>query len=107
MREMNLMQDFPPNPIHKPGYRLNGTMSLKVLTSTLASGFPLFAALSSRERSAPRYSFRDGMLVLQITEDQQPWCPEFDGEVKLPVSKRDYLPDPSAADRVSSSSELD
>ena len=22
------------------------------------------------------------MLVLQITEEQQPWCPEFDGEVK-------------------------
>jgi len=30
----------------------------------------------------PRYVFRDGALVLQITKDQQPWCPEFDGEVK-------------------------
>lgn len=30
----------------------------------------------------PSYIFRDGTLVLQITENQQPWCPEFDGEVK-------------------------
>ena len=28
------------------------------------------------------YSLQNGSLVLQITKDQQPWCPEFDGEVK-------------------------
>jgi hypothetical protein len=37
---------------------------------------------SSRERSAPRYTFRDGTVILQIAQDHQPWCPEFDGDVK-------------------------
>lgn len=32
--------------------------------------------------SKPKFMFRGGSLVLQITEDQKPWCPEFNGEVK-------------------------
>jgi hypothetical protein len=38
---------------------------------------------SSRERSAARYELRDGMLRLLIEADQQPWCPELDGEVRV------------------------
>jgi hypothetical protein len=38
---------------------------------------------SSRERAAPRYAFEDGRLVLQIGADQQPWCPEWDGETRV------------------------
>jgi hypothetical protein len=37
---------------------------------------------SSRKKSKPNYKLKDSCLVLQITEDQQPWCPEFNGEVK-------------------------
>lgn len=37
---------------------------------------------SSRIQSAPVYSFENECLCLHITEDQQPWCPEFNGEVK-------------------------
>lgn len=37
---------------------------------------------SSRERSKPNYMIREGNLVLQITQTQQPWCPEFNGDVK-------------------------
>src|SRR5690606_11652189 len=37
---------------------------------------------SSRAQSAPRYTLQDSCLVLQITRDQQPWCPEFDGFVR-------------------------
>ncbi|MBZ0295412.1 MAG: glycoside hydrolase family 16 protein, partial [Anaerolineae bacterium] len=32
--------------------------------------------------SVPNYHFEDGSLVLEITKDQQPWCPEFDGAVR-------------------------
>jgi hypothetical protein len=39
---------------------------------------------SSRERSAARYEIGDGLLRLLIEEDQQPWCPELDGDI--PVS---------------------
>jgi hypothetical protein len=37
---------------------------------------------SSREKSKPNYEIRDGNLILKITENQQPWCPEFNGDVK-------------------------
>lgn len=38
---------------------------------------------SSRSQAAARYRVGDGRLVLQITEDQQPWCPEFDGTTRV------------------------
>ena len=38
---------------------------------------------SSREASAPRYALRDGALRLMIEADQQPWCPEFDGWLRV------------------------
>jgi hypothetical protein len=38
---------------------------------------------SSRERSAARYELREGCLHLLITADQQPWCPEWDGEIRV------------------------
>jgi hypothetical protein len=38
---------------------------------------------SSRERSAARYEVGGGHLRLLITRDQQPWCPELDGEVRV------------------------
>ena len=38
---------------------------------------------SSRERSAARYEVGGGQLRLLIEADQQPWCPELDGEVRV------------------------
>ena len=38
---------------------------------------------SSRERSAARYEVGDGQLRLLIEADQQPWCPELDGQVRV------------------------
>jgi len=38
---------------------------------------------SSRERAAARYGLRDGTLRLLIEEDQEPWCPELDGEIRV------------------------
>jgi beta-glucanase (GH16 family) len=38
---------------------------------------------SSREQSAPRYRLANGTLALRIEADQNPWCPEFDGNVKV------------------------
>jgi hypothetical protein len=38
---------------------------------------------SSRERSAARYEIGDGALQLRIDADQEPWCPEYDGEVRV------------------------
>ena len=38
---------------------------------------------SSRERSAARYELDGTCLRLLIAADQQPWCPELDGEVRV------------------------
>src|SRR5262245_5220340 len=38
---------------------------------------------SSRARSAARYAVGGGVLRLRIDEDQEPWCPELDGDVKV------------------------
>lgn len=37
---------------------------------------------SSRERTAARYTIGGGELRLRIDEDTEPWCPEFDGDVR-------------------------
>ena len=38
---------------------------------------------SSRRRAAARYRLGDGCLRLRIDEDQEPWCPELDGSVRV------------------------
>ena len=38
---------------------------------------------SNRERSAARYRVGDGCLHLPIEDDQQAWCPELDGDVRV------------------------
>lgn len=40
---------------------------------------------SSRAATVPRYRIEDGTLKLLIEEGQQPWCPEFDGNVTCSV----------------------
>lgn len=78
-----MTHDFPANPLTRPGYVLEWHDEFDGPdldpTKWLPSYLPHW---SSRQQSAPRYRFQDGMLVLQITADQQPWCPEFDGLVK-------------------------
>lgn len=37
---------------------------------------------SSRKQSKPNYHFEKDCLCLDITKNQQPWCPEFNGYVK-------------------------
>jgi Glycosyl hydrolases family 16 len=38
---------------------------------------------SSRTASAARYRLGDGVLRLLVEPDQPPWCPEFDGAVRV------------------------
>lgn len=38
---------------------------------------------SSRERAAARYELGDGSLRLLIAADQEPWCPELDGDIRV------------------------
>jgi hypothetical protein len=38
---------------------------------------------SSRERAAARHRIDGDRLILEIAADQQPWCPEWDGDVRV------------------------
>lgn len=75
--------DFPPNPYHKEGYRLEFHDEFDQQSLDTAKWLPFYLPQwSSRERSAPNYSLEGSYLVLQIAGEQQPWCPEFDGPVR-------------------------
>ncbi len=78
--------DFPANPIEKPGYTLE--FSDEFDSSELDTGkwLPYYLPQwSSRQQAAANYTFADGHLVLQVTEDQQPWCAEYDGDNRASV----------------------
>jgi Glycosyl hydrolases family 16 len=80
---MALMHDFPANPLAKPGYILEWNDEFGDPELDARKWLPYYLPhWSSSEQSRASYAFRDGTLVLQITQHQQPWCPEFDGEVK-------------------------
>lgn len=75
--------DFPPNPIIKDGYTINFDDEFDGDVLDGDKWIPYYLPQwSSRERSKPNYHFADGCLVLKITDDQKPWCPEFNGDVK-------------------------
>lgn len=75
--------DFPANPLQKTGYMLefNDEFDGAIIDSNKWVPYYL-PHWSSRSLSAPRYFFDESNLVLQITRDQPPWCPEFDGEIR-------------------------
>lgn len=50
----------------------------------LENWFPYYLPhWSSQDRTKARYQIQDSYLRLSIEHDQQPWCPEFDGDVKV------------------------
>ena len=75
--------EAPPNPIEKPGYRLVFNEGFEAPALDRTRWLPFYLPQwSSRERAAARYRLADGTLTLFIGEDQPPWCPEFDGDVR-------------------------
>lgn len=72
------------NPLEKPGYSLVFNDEFNGDQLNTQNWIPFYLPQwSSRERSKPEYRFDQGNLVLQIKEQQQPWCPEFNGAVKV------------------------
>jgi hypothetical protein len=68
----------------RPGYRLEFESTFE--GDALAESRWLTYYLphwSSRERTAARYTVGGGFLRLRIDADTEPWCPEFDGDVRV------------------------
>jgi Glycosyl hydrolases family 16 len=72
------------NPVTKDGYELvfEDTFDGPVLDAARWLPYHL-PQWSSRPQAAARYTLADGALRLRIDADQQPWCPEFDGDVRV------------------------
>lgn len=76
--------DVPPNPLEKPGYRLEFHDAFRTPKLDEGKWLPYhLPQWSSRGRAKANYTLEDGVLKLQIREGQAPWCPEFDGEVRV------------------------
>ncbi|MNR98189.1 Glycosyl hydrolases family 16 [compost metagenome] len=85
MSEANpkFLEDYPANPAEKENYILEFNEEFQTPVLDIKKWIPYYLPQwSSRELSKPNYHFHNGNLVLKITKDQQPWCPEFNGDVK-------------------------
>jgi hypothetical protein len=75
---------FPPNRIEKPGYQLEFQDDFRGEVLDTGKWLPYYLPhWSNREVAAARYSLGETGLQLLIDKDQQPWCPEYDGAVRV------------------------
>jgi hypothetical protein len=69
------------DPVSKAGYELELEDTFDGDTLDQSRWLPCYLPQwSSREASAARYQVGGGALRLLIEADQQPWCPEWDGQ---------------------------
>ncbi|MFM9839000.1 MAG: glycoside hydrolase family 16 protein [Cyclobacteriaceae bacterium] len=81
--ETSTDNDFPANEILKAGYILDFNEGFNQNIIDTSKWIPYYLPQwSSREKSRPNYKLANGQLILKITEDQEPWCSEFNGEIK-------------------------
>ncbi|TFE01187.1 glycoside hydrolase family 16 protein [Jeotgalibacillus sp. R-1-5s-1] len=79
-----MSRDFPRNPLEKEGFRLIFNDDFNQSELDLTKWLPFYLPQwSSRERSKANYRIENSELKLLITENQQPWCPELNGEIKV------------------------
>lgn len=75
--------DFPANPKIKENYRLDFNDDFEQDSINTTNWLPFYLPQwSSRIMSKPNFLIEEGTLILKITENQKPWCPEFNGDVK-------------------------
>jgi hypothetical protein len=77
------LENYPANSPEKQNYILEFSDEFQKTNLDIKKWIPYYLPQwSSKEKSKPNYHFYDGNLVLKITKDQEPWCPEFNDEVK-------------------------
>ena len=81
---MRVDGSFPPNPAEKPGYVLGFHDDFSGPELDPGKWFPYYLPQwSSRAQAAARYRLTGHSLELLIEQDQEPWCPEFDGHIRV------------------------
>lgn len=75
--------NFPPNEKVKENYNLEFSDDFEKDSINLQNWIPYYLPQwSSKEKSKPNFKISEENLILQITKDQKPWCPEFNNDVK-------------------------
>ena len=78
------MPNRPPDRLTRDGYRLEVEDDFSSSSLNTALWVPHYLPhWSSRAASAARYGLVGGMLQLRIDADQAPWCPEYDGWLRV------------------------
>lgn len=76
--------DASPGALDKPGYRLDFFDDFDGPALDEGKWLPCYLPQwSARARTRARYALADSVLTLTIAPDQPPWCPEFDGPVRV------------------------
>lgn len=76
--------DFPRNDVNKVGYTLVFEDDFDSGELDRSKWLPFYLPQwSSRAKTSANFRFEESQLVLQITEDQAPWSPEFNGRIKV------------------------
>jgi len=84
MTVSNQSSDFPPNPVERPGYRLEFVDEFRSPVLDTGKWLPFYLPQwSSRRLAAARYSLPGDCLQLHIEADQSPWCPDYDGALRV------------------------
>jgi Glycosyl hydrolases family 16 len=72
------------DPVTKAGYELEFDESFDGPKLDLGRWVPYYLPhWSSRDATGARYRIDDGTLLLRIDEAQPPWCPEWDGDIRV------------------------
>ena len=78
------MTNRPPDRLTRDGYKLEVEDDFSGADLNTALWVPCYLPQwSSRAASAARYGLVDGTLQLRIDADQAPWCPEYDGWLRV------------------------
>ena len=73
-----------PDPVTKSGYGLEFDESFDRPDLDQRRWVPYYLPQwNSRAATGARYQIEDGVLRLRIDETQKPWCPEWDGDVRV------------------------
>jgi hypothetical protein len=75
---------FPRNPTSKRGYTLEFNDDFSGHKLDAARWLPFYLPQwSSRQLAAARYSLPGDCLQLHIEAGQEPWCPDYDGRIRV------------------------
>ena len=81
---MDRERDRPPGGLDRTGYELVREDTFEAPTLDGSLWLPRYLShWSSREASAARFSLDGEHLRLRVHADQPPWCPEFDGWLRV------------------------